>query len=849
MLKFVFKELKNNRRFTFLFIINLSLGLSGFTALDIFKYSLDEALQKQSKAILGGDLSVSSRRPLNSQEQKQVESFFKDSAFEKTKALRMYAMVLGAKTASRLSLVTALEPAYPFYGAFLLQQKSPVKDLHKTPSVWVHPELLDSLNVKIGDFLQLGQAKFRITDVVEEEPIGPNPGMLAPKIYISYKYLSSAGLLSQASLAWHSYIYKIPGADLAQLKNKAQKIFSSLSDPHIRVHTHENAGENFARLFKYLSDFLALTALTALFLTCVGLSFLLNSWLKSKVREMAVLNVLGLNWFRVFLMYLFQALILGVLGFTASLFFGGALFLILKPVLLAILPFEIDFHILALGKSFLLALLTPVIISLPLLANLYKIKPSLWLRGKRQTPPGLLWLSYLPLIFVLWILAVGLSHSFSTGTLFTVLFLSAGFLLFCLARAGLYALKIKPSFLILRWAFRDLARRPTAVISCFLCLSLGLLLLNIIPQLEKSLLLEIKNPEQSSLPSFFLFDIQEEQKEKLKTILRGQGLKDIELKPLVRARLLSVNGEGFDKGLGPGADFKNKDKQREMHFRNRGFNLSYRAGLYDTEKTVKGQDFYEGVLTKKGVIRGSAEDAENKLPYISLENRFARRLGFKINDVLEFLVQGEKVKGVVKNIRRVKWHTFQPNFFVLFQPGVLEDFSKTYLSALPSLSLEKAQAVQTAVVPALPNISFVNIQRTAKKLLSLSEQISKALQLMSLLCLLAGFVVLYSINTHQVNNRKKDMALFKMLGLSAGKMHKLFLYQMIVIAFFAGLFGMVLSLGVSYILSAVFFYSAWSFSLVLPLALIAGSVLLSCVISYLSTARAVLTPVRTLFSS
>ena len=237
------------------------------------------------------------------------------------------------------------------------------------------------------------------------------------------------------------------------------------------------------------------------------------------------------------------------------------------------------------------------------------------------------------------------------------------------------------------------------------------------------------------------------------------------------------------------------------------------------------------------------------MPWISIENRFAKRLNFQINDVLDFDIQGESVKGIVKNIRRVKWHTFQPNFFVLFQSGVLEKFSKTYVATLPGFSSKKMVEIQNSIVSQLPNISIVNIKRVANKIFALSEQITKALQIMSVLCLLLGFVVLYSVALHQVQSRKKDMALFKVLGLSVFNLHKLFLYQFAFITLAAGGLGLLSSLGVSYIISVLFFHSSWSFSLSLPLAILLGAMLLACLLTYISTKKAILTPVRSLFEN
>ena len=909
MTKYLFKELKNHHRFVLFFVLNLSLGLSGFVALDFFKHSLDVVLKNKSKAMLGGDLAVSARRALTKEEVQIVEQSI-GVDMEEAKIIQMYSMLAGANGNSRLVHIQAITNNYPFYGGFQFRSRSqsrfesqsesesrsqsesesesesrsesesfdPQISIHKEPVVWVYPELLEQLNLQVGDKVSIGQFSFRISDVVEDDPSGNLSNSVAPRVYISQKYLPQTELLGPYSSAWHSYIYKIPNTNIFQLEKISKDIFSHLKDPALRVYTHQDASANITRLTDYLNDFLSLVALCALVLACVGMGFLLYSYLKSKVREMAILMTLGLSRLKTFSLYFLQIIVLGLVSFFISVILGFALFIFLKPIFINLIPFELHLRVGTLGISVLLAVLIPVLVSLPLFLHIRNIKTSLLLRESADTKNRFsltVFLSFLLGLFVFWILAVWQSHSFYMGSVFTVLFLFSGASLFGIGYFTLFIFNRYKIFSskILFWSIRDLCRYRTSSLVCFLCLSLGILLLNLIPQIQGSLLHEIKGPEASSLPSLFLYDIQEHQIEPLKEILISNEIKDFTMMPMVRARLLSVNNINFDKGEGVTGKRLTRDQDREMHFRNRGFNLSYRSYMYETEKTVKGEEFkgtYQsenfqssGSNQTEKTVKGeefkgtyqsessqsSGSNQEENWPWISIENRFAKRLNFQVNDVLNFDVQGESVKGIVKNIRRVKWHTFQPNFFVLFQSGVLEKFSKTYVAALPGFSNKKITEIQNSIVSRLPNISIVNIRRVANKIFALSEQITKALQIMSVLCLLLGFVVLYSVALHQVQSRKKDMALFKVLGLSALNLHKLFLYQFALITLAAGGLGLLSSLGVSYVISVLFFHSSWAFSLSLPVAILLGAMLLACLLTYISTKKAIHTPVRSLFEN
>ena len=182
------------------------------------------------------------------------------------------------------------------------------------------------------------------------------------------------------------------------------------------------------------------------------------------------------------------------------------------------------------------------------------------------------------------------------------------------------------------------------------------------------------------------------------------------------------------------------------NFRNRGFNLSYRKELSESERIVQGKEF-----------SGVFDESKGDLAEISVEKRFAKRLGFKMGDVLKFDIESIPIEGKIVNIREVKWTSFQPNFFVQFQPGVLEMAPKTFIATIPSLPLEKKHHIQDRLVRELPNISMVDVSRIVKRINEIIEQMSWALTFMSILCLFSGFVVIFSIANHQARTRRWEI--------------------------------------------------------------------------------------------
>ena len=135
-------------------------------------------------------------------------------------------------------------------------------------------------------------------------------------------------------------------------------------------------------------------------------------------------------------------------------------------------------------------------------------------------------------------------------------------------------------------------------------------------------------------------------------------------------------------------ELNNPDEQRRNAFRTRSFNLSYRNHLLESEQLLEGRPF-----------SGPYDAQSGKPAEISVEHKYAEALGLSIGDTMGIEVAGIPIDAVVVNLRRVKWTSFQPNFFVQMQPGVLDQAPKTFLGTLHHLSDNKKQRVQKCTGP------------------------------------------------------------------------------------------------------------------------------------------------------
>jgi putative ABC transport system permease protein len=841
--KYIFREISNDKRFTILFLLNLSLGLTGFIALDGFKVSIDQTIKSRSKGILGADFGISSRRKVTEREISLIEKQFGKN-IEKSQMVELFSMVSNTKGKSKLMQIKAIDSKFPFYGEIELDEPATSKDLKDVNQVWVYDDVLILLKTKKGEYLKIGDEKFLISRIVTRDSAAGISTNMAPRVYIHYSQIENTGLIRPGSVAWHSFVFKIPNITSNELEDKKDQIFKELDNPDIRVYTHENTSQQMARMLSRLNDFLGLTSLVALFLAALGTGFLFRSYFRSKTKQIAVLISLGMPSRSAFSIYLFQIVFLGLISSILAAIMALLIVPGLGYVTSGLLPFDIDFVIrpstIILGM--IVGTLGCLLICLPVLIGLKDLKPAILLIDKSpETKNGLTTiLSSLPVLAFFWALAIWLSHSYQIGSLFMMAFIISGALLagtswFLFNKLNFFKFIKSTS---LRWALRDLNRNRITTFACFISIGLGTLLLNLIPQIQVSLDEELKAPEKSKIPSLFIFDIQEEQVEQFRSTVEKENISISQLSPMVRARLKSVNGKEFDKGAGASSKNLSREEEREMRFRNRGFNLSYRSKLINSEKLYKGRHF-----------SGNYDENSDKLPEISLEKRFASRLGIAIGDTLTFDIESIPIKGKVIGLREIKWTSFQPNFFIQFQPGVLEMAPKTFIATIPSMDKRTKEKLQDTLVEQLPNITMINVSSLVARIGQMMDQMAWALKFMSVLCLGAGLIVIYSIANHQSRNRKWDIGLLKSLGASFETIRAQFLWQFAIISLISTLLGAMISLLVSYVISAVLFDGVWVFNLLTPTLSIIVCVVLTVFITNLAISKSLKTRTRELFST
>lgn len=797
ILKIILRELRSSPKFITLFILNLAIGLMGLAAIEFLKQGFNEELATKSKAILGADLALSSRIKINSEKEELIKKNY--PVVDSAKVVSLFSMGLYEKH-SKLLNIKAMDRGFPFYGTITLQSGNELKRIGED-EIYLYQELIAQIDAKIGNRIKIGEAFFTIKDFIVDDP-GQNMqfGALAPRGYISLEGLERAQLLQKGSTAFYSYYFKLDEKikDLNKLKDSVTK---KIDDNAIRVEIPATTSQQVSRVLTYLNDFLGLVSLCGLFLSSFGLIYLFRSFLHERRKEFAIFKFLGLKKSKIFLIYFGELFLLGVIGSLIGTLLGMAASPLISKLLSGLTGQEI---VIGLGIKNILTILSIGIFStiilapallIPYLGIDYKILFSFTDEVDKKWRDYLL---FVPMILFYWVTSIYLSNSFIIGSLFVGTFTTLTLIGFPVGNYFLKKIVISRSKhpLTRRLALTYLVRHRVTTLFVFSSIFLSTFLMILIPTIKSSLEKELALPAKGDGPALFLFDIQEEQLFELSTITKKHQLKELSLSPMVSARLMSINDQILKTDT---KEALTREEQQEVRMRNRGVNLTFRSSLGPSEILIAGQ------LPKE--YTPSSPYAE-----VTLEERYASRIGAKLGDMLLFDILDIPIHAKVVGLRQVRWTSFLPNFFINFGVGVLEDAPKTYLMALSNPVDQNTNDFQRDIAAKLSNVSVVDVKRVVEKISGIIESMSKILLIMASVTFAAGLLVVFSLISHQARTRAIDISLYKILGLKQEKISRILNEEMIVQAIFGISTGVLTSLLMAFTLSQFVFKSSFSFN-------------------------------------
>jgi putative ABC transport system permease protein len=344
-------------------------------------------------------------------------------------------------------------------------------------------------------------------------------------------------------------------------------------------------------------------------------------------------------------------------------------------------------------------------------------------------------------------------------------------------------------------------------------MGLAVMLIVAVALLDRSLRAQLADRSAHEAPAFFFVDVQADQVEPFRRIVRTEGGSDPEVIPIVRSRLAAVNGTPVARAVAA------RGEEWQLA---REYVLTWAAEPPGRNTVVAGRWW-------------TPEEARREA-LISVEEEIARQLGVGLGDALTFDVQGLPVAARITSLRRVDWRTFDANFFVIFSPGALEGAPGSFI-ATARVSPADEHRVQSAVVSALPNVTAIPIREVLARVTGIMEQIALAVRLVAGFTIVVGMIVLVGALTATRYQRLYQSVILKALGATRGLVARIFAVEYALLGALAGVGGTALAGGLAWAVLHFVLDIPWTWQPGTLAAGIAASTALAVLVGFLATFR------------
>jgi putative ABC transport system permease protein len=727
----------------------LALAVLAVTAVGFVTERAERALVLQANQLLGGDAVVRSRAPVTG----AILDAARAPGLRSSETREFNTMVrVGGDGDARLQLgdLRALGEGYPLRGAYVIAGSDGVERnagaIPEPGTAWLSRAGAETLHARIGDRIALGDAEFTLSALVAQEPDAALDYFnVAPKVFINLADLDATGLVQEGSRIQYRLVVAGPADAVQRFTATAE---ANLADRQ-RLETASDARPEIRSALDRAASFLGLAALVSVVLAAVAVAMAARRHSERHLSGTAVMRCLGASQRTLVSVHLGELMLLALLGSAI----GVAIAFALQWGIGAWLSRELQIEIPAasvvpalrgfgIGLLVLLAFGAPPVLALRRVPALRVIR-----RDLDPTEPS----AWLVIVLGLAGLAALLWWQSGSATLALSLLggLLATFAALALLAWGMVVLvrrlraRLRGS---LRYGLANVSRRPATSIAQVAALGLGLMALLLLTFVRTDLLDRWQLALSETAPNRFIINVQDDQVDAVRKHIADAGIGDPTLFPMIRARLVEVNGKPVTA-----ADYAD-DGERARRLAEREFNLSVADRLRDDNEVVAGTFWSTPPAT----------------PQLSVEEEFASTLGWKLGDRIGFDIAGQPFEAEITSLRTVDWESFRPNFFVIASPGSLDGFAASHITAVTVPP--DATRFTADLVEAFPNLTVIDISAVLAQVRSTADQVSTVVEVVFWFSLLAGLLVLMAAVSASQDERLLEGAVMRVLGGSRGQM-------------------------------------------------------------------------------
>lgn len=721
-------------------LLALFVAVAALTGVGFVVDRIERAVQLQANEVLGADVRLESQSPISTETLDQASQL----GLRSSRVTTMLSVIL-KDDRTQLANVNAVTQGYPLRGQVKVAGEAfgePVatQEIPGPGEVWPDSRLLAALDANPGDKVSVGAIDLTVTRVLVSRPDqGSGFVDLAPSLLINDSDLPATQLILPGSRVEYAALFAGERGAISDFIGWQRNV----PDRKERLRSVAESSSEIGNAATRASRFLSLASLVSVLLCAVAIAMTARRYVKRHLDFAALLKTLGATRRVVLAMSLMQLTCIALVAAAA----GAAAGFVVQQVLLGIVRGMIAAELppagwwpafMGLAAAFLLL----VGCALPPMLQLARVPAIRVLRRDIGPPPLITIAAYGPAVLAIVLLIWSVTGD---GLLFGGFVVGLGLSVLLLAVAGWLLVTLVGKLrggtsIVWRYGAANLARRRAESILQIVSLGLGLSALLLLTIVRGDLLNDWRSRLPQDLPNYFFANIPGDERGQFGDLLAAQGADLSQMMPMIRGRMIRINDEPIQSWV------SSDRNERGRGFARREQNLSWSEDI-GAGKVSEGHWF---------------TPEEYGQPLVSVASDYQEALGLKLGDRLAFDVAGEEIDVTISSFRDVQWDSMQPNFFLMFAPGLLDDLAGTWMAS--ALYKPQSPAQIADLVRSYPGVSIFDLDQLIGQVRSILDKAVIAVQSVFLFTLLAGIVVLLAAVQATRDERRYESAMLRTLG-------------------------------------------------------------------------------------
>ncbi|MFS2117110.1 ABC transporter permease, partial [Herbaspirillum frisingense] len=309
-------------------LIALIVAVAALSSVGFFVDRMRAGMVRDAHQLLGADLLVAADQPLPPQ---WVQQAGQQGLLQAQTQVFPSMALAGEGDAARsvLSSIKAVTPGYPLRGQLRLRAADgsdrPAEGIPQPGTVWVDPQILSQLDVKLGDTIKLGDLPLKIAAIISVEPDRGSAFVnFAPRVMLGQADLAATHLVQLGSRVTYRLLIAGPAGEVQRYQKQIERQIDADKLRGVRLESLENGRPEMRATLDRAEQFLSLVGLLSAMLAALAVAMAARRFMLRHLDACAMLRCFGMTQAQVTRLYLTEFIVIGLAASVIGMLVGFA---------------------------------------------------------------------------------------------------------------------------------------------------------------------------------------------------------------------------------------------------------------------------------------------------------------------------------------------------------------------------------------------------------------------------------------------------------------------------------------------------------------------------------------------